>query len=218
MAFRGRKAASAAQMWTKHLCSMLDLWTLSRLLCVPILRRRSWSPQDRSLSNSGRYIIWIFFDLFCKLSFDTASNTAIDSCFCPSHGKVTQPGLPRHAECLSQRAKPNSSRIIQTVSRSLQILNGIGFLDIAVPGECMTLANRRLVMRKMGLSEPICFFWLRMHMTFTYSHNLFCRCEMQVTQSELSEMLCDSSLLSENSDWIWALTAFELWPLLLWCL
>ena len=180
---------------------------------MPILRRRSWSPQDRSLSNSGRYIIWIFFDLFCKLSFDTASNTAIDSCFCPSHGKVTQPGLPRHAECLSQRAKPNSSRIIQTVSRSIQILNGIGFLDIAVPGECMTLANRRLVMRKMGLSWPICFFWLRVHMTFTYSHNLFCRCEMQVTQSELSEMLCDSSLLSENSDWIWALTASALVPI-----
>jgi len=55
-------------------------------------------------------------------------------------------------------------------------------------------------MRKMGLSWPICFFWLQVHMTFAYSHNLFCRCEMQVTQSELSEMLCDSSLLSENSD------------------
>ena len=35
---------------------------------------------------------------------------------------------------------------------------------------------------------------------------------MQVTQSELSEMLCDSSLLSENSDWIWALTASALVP------
>ena len=34
------------------------------------------------------------FCFYGKLSFDTANNTAIDS-LCPSHGKVTQPGLPR---------------------------------------------------------------------------------------------------------------------------
>ena len=59
-------------------------------------------------------------------------------------------------------------------------------------------------MRKMGLSWPVYFFYLLLvsnaHDIQIHSESLNCRCEMQVTQSELSEMLCDSSLLSENSD------------------